>query len=52
LQLPEGAKKYRHLVVEAADGYLKLDSDLSAGEIWPAEYGEVIFTELAAYKLT
>jgi hypothetical protein len=53
-QLPEGAKKekYRLLVVQAADGYLNLDPDLSAGEIWPVEYGMVIFTELAAYKLT
>jgi hypothetical protein len=40
------------LVVEAADGYLKSDPDLSDGEIWPAEYGMVIFTELAAYRLT
>ena len=54
LQLPEGTKKekYRLLVVQAADGYLNTDPDLSAGEIWPVEYGMVIFAELAAYKLT
>ena len=54
LQLPAGTnkEKYRLLVVNAADGYLDFDPDLSAGEIWPVEYGMVIFTELAAHKLT
>lgn len=52
------AGKYRLLLIGAADGYLTANPDtdrdgsLDDEKIWAGEFGDVILTQLAAWKLT
>jgi len=46
------ADAYRTLVRRAAEGYRKSMPEPKTADLWPAEYGMAIFTELAAYRLT
>jgi hypothetical protein len=48
---PQGVA-YRRLTVLAADVYLGRNPNLGEVEIWPMEYGMVIFLELAAHRMT
>jgi hypothetical protein len=45
-------EEYRRLVVEAARLYLNEQPDPAADDLWAGEYGTVIFTLLAAHRIS
>ena len=47
-----GGEAYRRLVVAAADLYARELPDAKSIDLWAGEYGMVIFSEIAAYRLT
>lgn len=48
----ETAEGFKKLVIAAADRYIEEPSGLVTHDIWAAEYGVAIFSEIAAYRAT
>ncbi|MCA9063033.1 MAG: hypothetical protein KDA96_08240 [Planctomycetaceae bacterium] len=48
----ERGEEYRRLVVEAATLYLNESPDPAGDDLWAGEYGTVIFTLLAAHRIS